>query len=178
MLISLQNQSLLWQMGRLYKKMFVVVRTDLPEDKCTNPNNAWDDEKSRCLDLLSWDGGDSSTLGGANDMTDNDMWKAWNMDPFWTMRNAVDCWEDNNGKIGDAKPSQVWESSTPPPCFFAMEVVKGSYSDSHRGMIKLSGDFPGQDGLEDKMWPKSKCEDASEFERGAYACEYDWVGDE
>jgi hypothetical protein len=43
-------------------------------------------------------------LGGANDL--GDMWGCWNMDPMWTMRNAVECWEANDGKIGQASITQ------------------------------------------------------------------------
>ncbi|KAM0709299.1 hypothetical protein Q7P35_003337 [Cladosporium inversicolor] len=84
--------------------MFVVLRTDVKQDKCTEPNNAWDDDKSRCMDLLTWNGADDSTLGGGNDLIANRMWKSWNMDPYWTMKNAVTCWEEHDGHIGDVEP--------------------------------------------------------------------------
>ena len=61
-------------MLRLYKRAYVVIRPDLSVDECTNPNNAWDAEKSHCLDLLTWDGSVGGTLGGANDLTANNMW--------------------------------------------------------------------------------------------------------
>lgn len=159
-------------MLRLYKRAYVVVRSDLSLEECSNPNNAWDTEKSRCLDLLTWDGSVEGTLGGANDLTDNSMWGKWNMDPFWIMRNAVDCWENNGGKLASAKPTQNWESSLPPACFFAMEVLKGSYSDIQKGTLWLDGDFAGQDGMDGKLWPKSKCDSALEV--GAEECEFEW----
>ena len=165
-------------MGRLYKKMFVVLRTDVPQDKCTEPNNAWDNEKSRCMDLLTWNGADDSTLGGGNDLIANKMWESWNMDPYWTMKNAVTSWEEHDGHIGDVGPMQVWESDVPPPCFFAMEVVCGSYYVRGRGMIELGGDFAGQHGLDGMLWPKSKCEENSRYWTIEDHCKYSWVGDE
>lgn len=157
-------------MARLYKRTYVVVRTDLDVNECTNPNNAWDAEKNRCLDLLSWDGSVDGTLGGANDL--NDMWGKWNMDPFTTMRNAVDCWEANNGKIGPVVIDRNWADSSPPACYFAMTVLKGSYSDIQKGTLWLSGDFAGQSGMEDKLWPKNKCDSA--LEQGDEECNYEW----
>lgn len=165
-------------MGRLYKKMFVVLRTDLKKDDCTNPNNAWDEEKSRCMDLLTWNGADDSTLGGGNDLIANKMWQTWNMDPFYTMKNAVTCWEEHDGHIGEAEPTQVWESDVPPPCFFAMEVVSGSYYVRGKGMIELGGDFAGQHGLDGMLWPKTKCEENSKYWTIEDHCKYSWVGDE
>jgi len=169
-LIKDQDQALLWQMARLYKRTYVVVRSDLDVTECTNPNNAWDAEKSRCLDLLSWSGSVDGTLGGANDL--NDMWGKWNMDPFTTMRNAVDCWENNNGNIGPVVIDRNWADSTPPACFFAMTVLKGSYSDIQKGTLWLDGDFAGQSGMDGKLWPKNKCDSA--LEQGDEECNYEW----
>lgn len=98
------------------------------------------------------------------------------MDPYWTMKNAVDCWESTGGKLADAKPTQNWESDLPPTCFFPMEVLKGSYSDIQKGTLWLEGDFAGQDGMKDKLWPKSKC--LSALEVGSEECEFSWNGEE
>ncbi|KAF4949078.1 hypothetical protein FGADI_9152 [Fusarium gaditjirri] len=47
-------QALLWQMAKLFKGFYVVIRDDLPISKCTHPHNAWDDRTGRCVDILSW----------------------------------------------------------------------------------------------------------------------------
>ncbi|KAK5739053.1 hypothetical protein LTR17_005571 [Elasticomyces elasticus] len=153
------KKSLVWQMARLFKRIYVVVRTDIPQDKCTEPNNAWDAEKSRCLDMLSWDGTAGGTLGGANDL--NEIWNEYQLDKFATLRNAVDCWEGSGGKVGDVKPNDDWASTEIPYCFFGIEVLKGSYeSEDMHGMLMLSGDFPGQENMEGKLWPMIKCDDS------------------
>lgn len=148
-------------MARRFKGAYVVVRDDLPYDKCNNPNNAWDSEKNRCLDLLTWYPKKvDTTLGGSKDM--EVVWDKWNMDKLATLRNAVDCWENNGGKIGDTGPRDgSWAAETPPPCFFAMPVLKGNYSDVSKGSIWMAGNFGGQDGQAGLLWPKSKCEDGN-----------------
>ncbi|KPM40559.1 hypothetical protein AK830_g5976 [Neonectria ditissima] len=155
------DQALLWQMARQFKGAYVVVRDDLPINKCINPNNAWDDQKGRCLDLLTWYPKKvSTTLGGSKDM--EVVWDAWNMPKLQTLRNAVDCWESNGGHVGKTGIREgSWASTTPPPCFFAMPVLKGNYSDVSKGSIWMAGDFAGQDNQAGKLWPKSKCEDGN-----------------
>ena len=165
------DQSLLWQMARLFKRTYVLVRPDLDVTECTDAVNAWDADKNQCYTLHSWDGTTSGTLGGANDL--GDMWGRWNMDPMWTMRNAVECWEANDGKIGQVSITQGWTSSAPPPCFFVMTVLKGSYSDIMKGTLWLDGNFAGQKGMQDKLWPKNKCEEQA-LEYDAEECQYDW----
>jgi chitinase len=157
-------------MARLFKRTYVLVRPDLDASECTDAVNAWDADKNQCYTLHSWDGTADGTLGGANDLAD--MWGRWNMDPMWTMRNAVECWEANDGKIGGVSITQGWTSSTPPPCFFAMTVLKGEYSDIQKGTLWLDGNFAGQKGMQDKLWPKIKCDAALEV--GAEECEYEW----
>lgn len=165
-------------MGRLYKKLYIVIRDDIDQEECDGPHisSVWDEEKSRCLDLFSWDTGDESTLGGANDFINNGVWSKWNMDPLTTMRNAVDCWEEHNGHVGEAKTATTWDSALPPPCFFPMEVVKGTYSDANKGVIDLDGDYEGQFGLGDHRWPAKK---ACKVRRAdPTTCDFEWVGDD
>ncbi|OBR04313.1 hypothetical protein CH63R_13440 [Colletotrichum higginsianum IMI 349063] len=78
---------------------YVVVRDDLPINKCTNPNNAWDADKSRCLEILAWYPKKVfQTLGGNKNM--KALWTTWKMDKLQTLRNAIDCWKYNDGYIG------------------------------------------------------------------------------
>ncbi|KAJ3547829.1 hypothetical protein NM208_g1311 [Fusarium decemcellulare] len=155
------DQALLWAMARQFKGAYVVVRDDLPIGKCTNPNNAWDGNKGRCLDILTWFPKKvDTTLGGSKDM--EVIWEAWNMDKLAILRNAVACWEDNDGHIGKTSIKEgSWASETPPPCFFAMPVLKGNYSDVSKGSIWMAGDFAGQEDQSGKLWPKAKCEDGN-----------------
>ncbi|KXH32852.1 hypothetical protein CSIM01_04345 [Colletotrichum simmondsii] len=155
------DQALIWQMARQFRGAYVVVRDDLPVDKCTNPNNAWEADKKRCLDILAWYPKKvSQTLGGNKDM--EALWTDWNMDKLGTLRNAVECWENNNGHIGKTGIREgSWASETPPPCFFAMPVLKGNYSDVSKGSIWMAGNFPGQEGQAGLLWPKSKCENGN-----------------
>ncbi|KAI1049518.1 hypothetical protein LB505_008105 [Fusarium chuoi] len=159
------NQALLWQMARLFKGFYVVIRDDLPINKCTHPNNAWDDRTNRCLDILSWwPKSASGRVGG--DLAMEKVWAKWNMSPLWTLRNAVECWENNGGKIGDAKVKALqseWANGVPPPCFFAMPVLKGNWSKdaASDGAIWLAGDFVGQEGQAGRLWPKDKCDKAN-----------------
>ncbi|EXL74424.1 hypothetical protein FOPG_10455 [Fusarium oxysporum f. sp. conglutinans race 2 54008] len=159
------NQALLWQMARLFKGFYVVIRDDLPINKCTHPNNAWDDRTGRCLDILSWwPKSASGRVGG--DLAMEKVWDKWNMSPLWTLRNAVECWENNGGKIGDAKVKALqseWTNGVPPPCFFAMPVLKGNWSKdaASDGAIWLAGDFVGQEGQAGRLWPKDKCDKAN-----------------
>lgn len=126
--------------------------------------------------MFSWDTGDKSTLGGANDFINNDVWNKWDMDPLVTMRNAVDCWEEHNGHVGEAKPATTWDSALPPPCFFPMEVVKGTYSDANKGVIDLDGDYEGQFGLGDHRWPAKKA--CKVWRADPTTCDFEWVGDD
>ncbi|KAF4778701.1 hypothetical protein HER10_EVM0009051 [Colletotrichum scovillei] len=155
------DQALIWQMARQFRGAYVVVRDDLPVDKCTNPNNAWEADKKRCLDILAWYPKKvSQTLGGNKDM--EALWTEWNMDKLGTLRNAVECWENNNGHIGKTGIREgSWASETPPLCFFAMPVLKGNYSDVSKGSIWMAGNFPGQEGQAGLLWPKSKCENGN-----------------
>lgn len=155
-------------MARLFKRTYVLVRPDLKESDCTDAVNAWDPEYSRCYTLHSWNGQVDGLQGGANDLSD--MWTRWDMSPLYTMRNAVQCWEANDGKIGDVKITQSWTSSEPPPCFFAMTVLKGSYESRAKGGLWLTGDFAGQKGLEGKYWPQNKCKAWGM----STLCEYEW----
>ena len=157
-------------MARLFKRTYVLVRPDLEASECTNADSAWDGDKNQCYTLHSWDGTVDGTLGGANDLAD--MWGRWHMDPMWTMRNAVECWEAHDGKIGEVSITQGWTPSAPPPCYFAMTVLKGSYSDIQKGTLWLDGEFAGQKGMEGKLWPKNKCDEALEL--GAEECQYEW----
>ncbi|RKL26365.1 hypothetical protein BFJ72_g13761 [Fusarium proliferatum] len=156
------NQALLWQMARLFKDFYVVIRDDLPINKCTDPNNAWDDRTNRCLDILSWwPKSASGRVGG--DLAMEKVWAKWNMPPLWTLRNAVECWESNGGKNGDAKVKALqseWANGVLPPCFFAMPVLKGNWSKdaASDGAIWLAGDFVGQEGQAGRLWPKDKCD--------------------
>ncbi|PCD34001.1 hypothetical protein FGRA07_09156 [Fusarium graminearum] len=157
---SNMDKALLWQMARAWRGLYVVVRDDLPKPKCINPNNAWDDEKGRCLDILAWyPKTDKKTFGGNKDI--EFAWNSWGMDKLGTLRNAVACWENNGGKIGSPKTSIGSLTSSSPydsPCFFAMPVLKGNYSDISKGSLWLAGDFAGQEGQAGKLWPKTRCE--------------------
>jgi chitinase len=156
---SNMDKALLWQMARTWRGLYVVVRDDLPKPKCINPNNAWDEDKGRCLDVLAWYPKKvSQTLGGNKDI--EYAWNSWGMDKLATLRNAVSCWEDNKGHIGTPNTDVGSLKNKNPydlPCFFVMPVLKGNYSDVSKGSIWMAGDFPGQDNQAGKLWPKSKC---------------------
>lgn len=163
-------------MARMFKKAYVVIRDDLDQAACTNPNNRWDAERGQCIDFLTWDGSEGGKLGGANDL--NHLWTEWNMDALATYRNAIDCWEKSGGKVGTVVPNQDWSSSALPQCFFGMEVVKGTFTHWHgTEAITLAGDFAGQNGLAGKLWPKVKCLQGLTFERDEHKCEYTWNGE-
>jgi hypothetical protein len=153
------DKALFWQMARNWRGLYVVVRDDLPLPKCINPNNAWDDEKGRCLDVLAWYPKKvSQTLGGNKDI--EYAWNSWGMDKLKTLRNAVSCWENNDGHVGKPDTSIGSLKSKDPydlNCFFTMPVLKGNYSDVSKGSIWMAGDFPGQEGQAGKLWPKAKC---------------------
>ncbi|EXF86348.1 hypothetical protein CFIO01_00045 [Colletotrichum fioriniae PJ7] len=101
----------------------------------TNLNTAWEADKNRCLDILAWYPKKvSQTLSGNKDM--EALWTDWNMDKLGTLRNAVEYWENNNGHVGKTGiRERSWASETPPPCFFAMPVLKGNYIDVSKGSI-------------------------------------------
>lgn len=68
------------------------------------------------------------------------------------MRNAVECWEANGGKMGDFQQhSQLLQNDSPPPCFFRQTVKKGWYRGKH--YMTLDGNFKGQEGQMDNVWP-------------------------
>ena len=155
---SNMDKALFWQMARIWRGLYVVIRDDLPEAKCIHPNNAWDEEKSRCLDVLAWyPKSTDQTLGGNKDV--EYAWNSWGMDKLKTLRNAVDCWEDKGG-VGQPNHDILLLQNKSPydnPCFFTMPVLKGNYSDIAKGSIWMAGDFPGQDGQAGKLWPRAKC---------------------
>ncbi|CVL08612.1 related to chitinase [Fusarium proliferatum] len=159
------NQALLWQMAILFKGFYVVIRDNLPINRCTHPNNTWDDRTNRCLDILSWwPKSASGRVGG--DLAMEKVWAKWNMSPLWTLRNAVECWENNGGNISDAKVKALqseWANGVPRPYFFAMPVFKGNWSKdaASDGAIWLAGDFVGQEGQAGRLWPKDKCDKAN-----------------
>ncbi|KAF5664348.1 chitinase 3 [Fusarium heterosporum] len=155
-----QDKALFWQMARRWRGLFVVIRVDLTKDKCIHPNNAWDDDKKQCLDLLGWrpTRAVDSKLGGIEDNFFG--WHGWGMDKLKTMQNAVKCWEKNGGHVG--KPStDIGSLATSNPydleCFFSMPVIKGEWAKYSNGAIWMV-DYVGQDGQHDLLWPKSKCE--------------------
>ncbi|KAJ0299162.1 hypothetical protein COL516b_009414 [Colletotrichum fioriniae] len=127
--------ALIWQMTRQSRGAYVVVRDDFPVDKCTNLNNAWEADKNRCLGIPAWYPKKvSQTLSENKDM--EALWTDWNMDKPGTLRNAVKCWENNNGHVGKTGiRERNWASETPRPCFFAMPVLKGNYIDGSKGSI-------------------------------------------
>lgn len=156
---SNMDKALSWQMARIWRGLYVVVRDDLPLAKCVNPNNAWDDEKNRCFDVLAWyPKRTDQTLGGNKDI--EYAWDSWGMDKLKTLRNAVDCWENNGGHVGEPNTSIGSLQSKDPydlPCFFTMPVLKGNYSDVAKGSIWMAGDLPGQGDQAGKLWPRAKC---------------------
>lgn len=152
-------------MARNWRGLYAVVRDDLPKPKCINPNNAWDDDMGgRCLDILAWyPKNEGITFGGNKDIYY--AWDHWGMDKLATLRNAVNCWENNGGHIGKPK-TDIGALKMPNPyeipCFFTMPVLKGNYSDDGRGSLWLAGNFPGQEGQAGKLWPKSRCKQVNE----------------
>ncbi|KAF5624811.1 chitinase 3 [Fusarium tjaetaba] len=152
---------------RMFDKMgfYVVIRDDLPINKSTHPNNVCDDRTNRYLDILSWwPKSASGRVGG--DLAMENVWAKWNMSRLWTFHNAVECWENNGGKIGETKVKALQSECTngvPPPCFFAMPVLKRNWSKdaASNSAILLAGDFVGQEGQAGRLWPKDKCDKAN-----------------
>lgn len=143
-------------MARRFKGAYVVIRDDLPRDKCTNKNNVWDRQGSRCLDVLvHWPRPAGEIKGSTAIET---AWNSWGMNKFDTLRNAVDCWESNGGKVG--KPESklgTWVDAASSQCFFAMPVLKGNWTGEEFGMIWLAGNFVGQEDDLGRAWPAEKC---------------------
>ncbi|KAH8587655.1 hypothetical protein B0O99DRAFT_641003 [Bisporella sp. PMI_857] len=151
------NQGLAWQMARMFKKTYVIIRDDMKQKDCVNPNNAWHSETGRCLDMMTWGGASSDTFGGANDLTN--IWVYYKMNQLATMLNSVQCWEQNNGQMGASKPgAEFWKSDGLPPCFFGSEVKKGTWEKDRKGVLYLDSSFVGQTGATGlKIWPETKC---------------------
>jgi len=134
----------------------VIVRDDLDsKEKCdsnVNHNNGWDEDNGRCYDLMIWnqkamddDSGRYYFGGTVKDEGLEDVWgEPFHLDRVKTMRNAVECWEQNNGKPGEARPNDDVLSGDYPPCFFAIEVHKGSFGSKPWTHIELDDKFPGQ----------------------------------
>jgi hypothetical protein len=138
----------------------VIIRDDIKKEDCKEVNQGWDEEKQRCYDLMIWNHkpqGDSHRyFGGANDL--NGLFQKYEMDPFATMRNSVDCWEANGGR---SHAPQSWAQVNQnvhklPSRFFPAEVRKGSYNSKRRG-IDLDPNYIGS--LNDRapggdfLWP-------------------------
>jgi len=142
-------------MAKHFRHTWVIIRDDMADpNTCSNPNNAWDAEKNRCLDLMGYDGTAKGTFGGINDIN---IWESFSMDKLATMRNSVDCWVNNKGKAGPpSPPAEPFKSSDVPPCFFSHEVLRGTRVQKNRGGLQLNGDFPGQETKNNVMWPSSK----------------------
>ncbi|KAF5026826.1 hypothetical protein F66182_1110 [Fusarium sp. NRRL 66182] len=161
------DKAVLWQMARRWRGLYAVVRDDISEARCRSQNggkdrnNQWDDIGHRCLDILAWYPKDEGvTFGGNKDIYF--AWDKWGMDPLKTIRNAVNCWEGKDGHVGTPDTSIGSLTSSSPydlPCFFAMPVLKGNYSDVGKGSLWLAANFPGQQGQAGKLWPKSRCKE-------------------
>lgn len=159
-----QDKALYWQMARRFTGAYVVIRDDLPIGKCTNANNAFDTDKGRCLDVLTYYPKTRKGRIGGSEAIET-AWSKWGMDKLATLRNTVSCWENNDASVGRADSSLgSWSSQTPPPCFFGMPVLKGNWTLDNTGTIWLAGDFVGQENQAGKLWPQSKCSDLNRAE--------------
>ncbi|KAF5630045.1 chitinase 3 [Fusarium sp. NRRL 52700] len=83
--------------------------------------------------------------------------------PSLDFTHAVECWEKNGGKTGDATAKDLQiecNNGVPSPCFFAMSVFKGDWTKgaASDGAIWLGGDFVGKEAQARRFWPKYKCD--------------------
>lgn len=141
-----------WQLARAYRFTQIIIRDDMNRDGCKGTNNAWDDQKNWCIDMMQFDGTPKGTLGGINDI---DMWKDFGMDKLATMRNTVECWQKNGGKEGSpGLLTDPFKTDSIPPCFFYHHVWKGPRQQKNRGWIKLDQSFAGQSGR--SSWPEGR----------------------
>lgn len=126
----------------------------MKQGDCKNKNNAWDGTKSRCIDMMGYDETPRGTFGGINDI---DMWTDFGMDKLATMKNAVDCWESNQGKEGaPGLLTEPFKSKGIPPCFFAHVVRKGHWYSKDKGYIRMDGGFAGQSTMNNVAWPENR----------------------
>lgn len=128
------------------------------------------------MDLFFWDTGDKSTLGGANDFINNTCGTrgTWIPSSPCVMPSTVG--KSTTATSETPNSAQTWDSALPPPCFFPMEVVKGTYSDANKGVIDLDGDYEGQSGLGDHRWPAAKA--CKVWRADPTTCDFKWVGDD
>ena len=142
-------------MAKRYRYTWIVIRDDMKEGDCKGVNNGWDSTTSRCYDLMGFDGSKTGTFGGVEDL--KDMWSTYNMRPMDTMRNAAECWVSSNAQPkGPEHPVDAFSAKGLPKCFFHHTVLKGSWSKSKKGIIKMDGGWPGQSGKNDQIWPPIK----------------------
>ena len=88
------------------KGIQVIIRDDIPQDRCNEINHGWDDQNGRCLDMMIWNQKDQRDddryFGGAKDL--EGLFQKYEMDAAATMRNSVECWERNGGRSHTPMP--------------------------------------------------------------------------
>ncbi|KAK3312600.1 hypothetical protein B0H66DRAFT_607663 [Apodospora peruviana] len=152
------EQAIWWQMARIFKGIFVVIRNDLnTKDKCSGAEKGWDEKETTCYSMMNWNGNKPGTsgyyFGGANEL--KNIFADRNMDQVKVMKNAADCWKASNGDIGTTanektKPhTELFKHDDYPPCFFATTVIKGGFRSRRAGMEYTHVNL-------DKGWPKQE----------------------
>ncbi|KAG9232650.1 hypothetical protein BJ875DRAFT_73017 [Amylocarpus encephaloides] len=154
------KQAIYWETANRMKGIQVIIRDDIPKERCNEINHGWDEGQQRCYDMMIWNqkpqrDGDRY-FGGAKDL--EGLFQKYGMDAAATMKNSADCWEANGGRSHSPQPwVQLGAQGTQvPPCFFPAEVHKGTYDSKGRG-IQLDPDYVGS--LNDRtredsmLWP-------------------------
>jgi hypothetical protein len=157
-------------MIRLGREGFVVLNTAVHKDDCNkSPNGVWSDKRFLCFDLFymkpptkNWN---QQIDSFGDDM--KPLWNEYGMDKLATYENSAECWEANNGKMGD--PGYVKDPTNLglTQCTFGMDVRKGGVFGVSKSLGKamaLDMSWPGQD--KTKMACRFPCVDC----KAGYAC--------
>ncbi|KAK3326729.1 hypothetical protein B0H66DRAFT_617927 [Apodospora peruviana] len=135
------KQGIMWSLAGLFHNATVIIRDDREKNakSCNGTFNVYEEKTGRCLDLMDLRS-NNNLVGFPDNHPLTSMWKnesntGYAMDKLWTLRNAVECWEANNGAKGNVKPHPVlFTEPVPPPCFFAANVYKGYYKGQYINM--------------------------------------------
>lgn len=126
-------------MMRYAHHAFVFIDDPVTEDECGTNFHAgeWDPDHEWCWRLFYVD--DAGDVDPIKDDLADALWEPpYGIDKLEAYRNAYDCWYDNEGKPGETEFLSNLEDGAVPPCFFSMEVAKGTF---RRGSLPGEGGF-------------------------------------
>ncbi|ORY10157.1 hypothetical protein BCR34DRAFT_588762 [Clohesyomyces aquaticus] len=125
-------QTLAIHLMRVFNQAYLFIFTDSSADKCVGGSAVWDSDANLCYSFGSIAKHDvfgnelqTYSIQGNNDFA-KPLWDKYGADRLITYRNIIDCWLNNDSKIGVPTLSATSPGTDIKRCFFSIEVKKGS----------------------------------------------------